>query len=273
MEVQLIFRFMVCDIFFTFVGFSSEYIQFIRKIYNCFITPVSNTDNVAYTVKLVKQNNLFMIYPRLFNNEYENIEDLFNFIHSIICKIVVNHSNAQGKIALHASSLLINERLVMFAGVKGSGKTTALLYFLKNGATYVGDEIAVIDSAGVYPFLLPIRVKNKTVDYLFRNFQYTYDFLELPNGIGNKRKYLSENNGFNTRKIDEPLNCDYIFFLNRGYLSQDLVQLSNYESIIYLLNCARNNSPILKANVILDSSKCYCTNFSINLSKLSELIM
>jgi hypothetical protein len=56
---------------------------------------------------------------------------------------------------LHASTVLFNNKCLLFAGISGAGKTTLAAALLKAGGTLVADDISVIDFSGEHPAVRP----------------------------------------------------------------------------------------------------------------------
>jgi hypothetical protein len=66
-----------------------------------------------------------------------------------------------GYVTLHAAAVARDDRLLLLAGESGAGKTTLTLALLRDGWTYLSDDVAPIDvSTGeVAPFPKPLGVK------------------------------------------------------------------------------------------------------------------
>jgi hypothetical protein len=61
-------------------------------------------------------------------------------------------------LSLHASAVSIHGRVCIFAGVSGAGKSSLCSAALLNGAGYLTDEFALLDSEGmVHPFPRPLQ--------------------------------------------------------------------------------------------------------------------
>ena len=56
---------------------------------------------------------------------------------------------------LHASTVIFNDKCLLFAGVSGVGKTTLATAFIQKGATLLADDISVIDFSGEHPAVRP----------------------------------------------------------------------------------------------------------------------
>jgi len=189
-------RFSCCTINISFENFEYEYIEFFKKIYSPYLEDNLGHNEFCYHTTLKKYGNEFTTIPNISSNGTQDIKDLYNIIHYIICNTICSSCNEQNLLVLHASSFIFNDRLVLLAGTKSSGKTTTLLYFLMNGTTYVGDEIVVVSSDGVIPYQLPLRAKINTIEYLRKQFHYEFKYISLPYKIDTKKQYLSSDNNF-----------------------------------------------------------------------------
>ncbi|HEX2394650.1 MAG TPA: hypothetical protein VHI78_04850 [Bacteroidales bacterium] len=56
---------------------------------------------------------------------------------------------------IHASTVIINNKCLVFAGVSGAGKTTTTVAMIKAGGTLVADDVSVIDFSGAKPSVRP----------------------------------------------------------------------------------------------------------------------
>ncbi|HJQ40213.1 MAG TPA: hypothetical protein VKB93_23970 [Thermoanaerobaculia bacterium] len=60
----------------------------------------------------------------------------------------------RGTLALHASSILVNERALLVAGAPGAGKSTVAAACALRGATVITDDVAAIEWRGEQPFVM-----------------------------------------------------------------------------------------------------------------------
>lgn len=74
-------------------------------------------------------------------------------------------SAAPRHVFLHAGIVGWHGRAIVFPGRRGMGKTSLVQAFLRRGATYLSDDMAVIDSHGlVLPYPLPLSVRDVDAD-------------------------------------------------------------------------------------------------------------
>lgn len=264
--------FSCCTINISFENFEDEYVEFFKKIYSPYLEDKPIQKDFCYHTLLTKNMHGFTIYPNISSNETQDIKDLYNVIHYIICNIICTSCNEQNLLVLHASSFILNDRLVLLAGTKSSGKTTALLYFLMNGATYVGDEIVVVSSEGVIPYQLPLRAKVNTIEYLRRQFQYEFKYISLPYGIDTKKQYLSSDNNFNRKKFESTAECHDIVFLNEDRSRYSLKLLTKFNAINSLLRCIRNKGSVSLGIPLIKGANVYSTDFSVPLDEVKNIL-
>lgn len=141
-----------------------------------------NLDNIINQSKYFQSNN-FEFLLRI--NNQENI-----YVHngdSIILKSSFdkNHNNisvyiigmAFGAIMhqrrllpLHASTIVYKDKCLVFAGSSGSGKSTIAATFLKYGASFVADDVSVIDFTQGQPSVRPafptLKIWSDSLQYL-----------------------------------------------------------------------------------------------------------
>jgi hypothetical protein len=56
--------------------------------------------------------------------------------------------NLQGRIAIHANAVIVNEQAVAFIGYSGAGKSTLSAFCTSRGAGFVTDDVLVVDEQG-----------------------------------------------------------------------------------------------------------------------------
>jgi hypothetical protein len=85
-----------------------------------------------------------------------------------IVTAVLGALDARGILATHAGVVTFGGRAVLLAGPSGRGKSTLSLAMLRDGASLLTDEMALIDPAGpsVLPYPRALHVSPATVDLL-----------------------------------------------------------------------------------------------------------
>ncbi len=272
MRLSFNLQFSCCTINICFECFEDEYVEFFKKIYSYYLEDQPTQTKYFYHTLFTKSRNQFTVSPNTTSNDIQNIKDLYNIIHSIICNSICSSCNEQNLIVLHASSFILNDKLILLSGTKSSGKTTALLYFLMNGATYTGDEIVVVSSNGIIPYQLPLRAKINTIEYLRKQFHYKFKYFSLPLGIDTKKQYLSRDNNFFTKKIDDWIKCDDIVFLNEDNSKYSLKSLTEFDAINSLLRCVRNKGSVSLALPLIKGANLYSTDFSVPLDEVKNIL-
>jgi hypothetical protein len=87
------------------------------------------------------------------------ISDLLNVLRSNVNLYVAE--NAPQRVFVHAGAVGWKGRAIVIPGASFSGKTTLVQEFLRAGATYYSDELAVLDAQGrVYPYGGTLSVRN-----------------------------------------------------------------------------------------------------------------
>ena len=76
---------------------------------------------------------------------------------------------------IHASTVIYNEKCLVFAGISGSGKSTLAATVIRAGGSLVADDISVIDFSGDKPAVCPafpmIRIWEDSLRHLDIPFQ------------------------------------------------------------------------------------------------------
>ena len=261
-----------CIVNICFEHFEDEYIDFFKKIYSAYLSNITPSRKHICSAVLKKNKNRFTVAGKTALNAEQDIENLYNIIHYIVCDSICRSCDEQGFVVLHASSFILNEKSVLLAGKKSSGKTTALLYFLMNGAIYTGDEVVVISSDGIMPYQLPLRAKINTITFLKKQFNYEFKYHTLPFGINTKKQYLSSDNSFRSKTIENWIKCDKIVFLNENYSRNSLKSLTQFEDVNSLLQCVRNKTPISSVLSLIKEANICSTDFSVSLDEVKSSI-
>lgn len=74
----------------------------------------------------------------------------------------------KGAVAVHSAAVSFDGKGILLAGWSESGKTEAMLGFLRNGASFVSDKWSIVSEDGntIYNFPTPITVRGWMLDYL-----------------------------------------------------------------------------------------------------------
>lgn len=93
-----------------------------------------------------------------------------NFVEIIIRGWLLRYHLLQNQVAfVHASAVSWRGNGVLFSAWGGTGKTNLVFKFMENGASYMGDDLALITQAGD---LLAFPERVNIFDYNFKNLQY-----------------------------------------------------------------------------------------------------
>lgn len=139
-----------------------------------------------------------------------------------------------GFLILHAASCRYNGKTLLFSADSGTGKTTLLLSFLKNGAEYISDDIVCVFKNGEQyrcvglDFTFP-KANTKTIEML----GIAESSITGTNGI-NGKSYISI--GSNRRRI---YTVDCVIFLGP----------KDIENSIELRDCAEPEKKLLEQTV------------------------
>jgi hypothetical protein len=81
------------------------------------------------------------------------------------------------QLPLHASTVVFNNRCLVFMGLSGAGKSTLAAAFIKQGAILVADDISVIDFSGDRPAVRPAFPAIKMWQDSLKHLNYTSEGL------------------------------------------------------------------------------------------------
>lgn len=271
MMEKLTFYFPLCSINIVFTDFHKDQITFLRTIYKAYLKDMEKT-NACYTYSLTRNGSEFTVQSDYGDLQTERIGKLYSYIHYIVIRCVCMSADKMGAMVLHSAALLINDRIVLFTGKKRAGKTTALLYFLKNGATYVGDEIVVISNEGVMPYCMPLKTRIDSIEFLYKQYEYEFSFLKLPAEIDTDKQYLDERNSFQLECLDEWRTCRYVVLLKGEGGSGEIQELNSFEAMRMMLPNVRNPRSGAFHMDYFENAVFLRSDFSVSLEKLKDCI-
>lgn len=137
----------------------------------------------------------------------------------------------------HAASFVFNNNVIMLNGFGGSGKTEIMLNALLKGATYISDDIVIVNENGVifpYTVSIPIRWNAVNSDFIRK--------INVPQYIYKICEFCKQRDGKITRRVYGYLAWKYI--LNNYQYSQitDCVTRLDYYTVDYCLWLQTSNN-------------------------------
>lgn len=138
----------------------------------------------------------------------------------------------KGMTCLHASAVALRDRSMVFAGVEGSGKSTAAAIFAKQGHAVLADDIAVLDcSDGVFSVRPGCPILNLLSDSA--NWLHGVARASTPDIEVEKQRIVLD--GSDLRFQDEGLSLGAVFILDAAPdQSEPLKRLSPQEALVGL---------------------------------------
>lgn len=125
----------------------------------------------------------------------------------------------------HASSFEYNEKVIMLNGFGGSGKTEIMIDFLLRGASFISDDLVLInEKSKIFPYrvTIPLRWSVVTPEFVVRK--------KVPKIIYKTCKYCHEKSGSITNRIYEKLVWRHLIG------DHSYKQLSDKESALQFYN-------------------------------------
>ncbi len=237
----------------TYIYNSAPFIEYCEEI--CKI----HFKHAKYILNL-KNNSIY--------SESDSLSNVFLSLFNIPYSIMLSNN---GYILLHSSSCVYNNKLVVFVGKKGAGKSTILLKSAMQGSRFYSDDTLMIDSTvtTIYAYKAPGGFK-----YTKDCFECFKDFIHL------KSEQLSFNPTSNKYivqykkelTIEEQQNLSSVFVISRH--SQNSITLTEIESMIAKKALVINNivgikyysNPLLEKLVIAPT-----LNYLVRNVKIFEL--
>lgn len=90
---------------------------------------------------------------------------LYSYVISVFQSILRQALIPKGGTILHASAVGLSNKAIIFTAWQHTGKTDLMLYFIKNGATYMSDDHIILLDEKAYPFPTYLNL----FDYNFRS--------------------------------------------------------------------------------------------------------
>lgn len=137
----------------------------------------------------------------------------------------------RGLTCLHGSAVTFRDKSLVFAGVEGSGKSTAAAIFAKNGHSVLADDIAVLDqSDGAFSVRPGCPILNLLSDSA--GWLRGFDTALAPEVEVEKQRIVLDGSEFRFQKEGLPLGA--VFILDRTEQSQLIERLSLREALVGL---------------------------------------
>lgn len=89
---------------------------------------------------LIQGGNTIVLHPYQGQSSSES-----SIVTPLLGTVMAVAMHQRGMTALHGSSVLLNDKAVIFLGEKGEGKSTMAGYFRKQGCSLISDDICAID--------------------------------------------------------------------------------------------------------------------------------
>lgn len=139
-----------------------------------------------------------------FELNYESDYD-GEFLFHIIEVLIRIFSHKAGIDYFHASSFIFKNKVYMLNGFGGSGKTEIMINFLLRGASFISDDLVIINEHGaIYPYRVTIPLRWSAINEEFVNQ------LKIPKAIYRICKFCKEHNNTISRRIYEKLVWRYL---------------------------------------------------------------
>lgn len=203
---------------------------------------VKATDNVVPLIKLkelvkdwlyeddkfiyVKYNNKYLrisanykCFEIVYQHDFEN-----NVVFYALELLIRLYAHKFGIDFFHASSFRYDDKVFMLNGFGGSGKTEIMIDFLLKGASFISDDIVIVNEHGeIFPYRVNIPVNWSCISDDFVNH------IKVPNYIYKIASYCKARNGRVTRRLYGKLAQKYLL----GYYSHTQFTNERVDLIFY----------------------------------------
>ena len=133
--------------------------EFFEKTKNQFLL---KKEDIAYF--FIEDGNLISIEPQRAPLDLKSIRIFL----ASTCMSVILHQ--RGILSIHGSSLILNDKVTLFIGSSGAGKSTTLSHFIQKGYQTIGDDIQPVvwkeDSPVIIPAIPSIKLWDDALKFL-----------------------------------------------------------------------------------------------------------
>ncbi len=133
-----------------------------------------------------------------------NISEVSAFLNGTVLGAVLHQ---RGMLPLHASTVIYENKCILFSGISGSGKSTLAAALVKEGAMLVADDISVIDFTNSGPGVLPAFPSVKLWEDSLKRLNISFEGLQPVRA--ESRKYYLPVDKFSHNAV----KIDHIFIL------------------------------------------------------------
>tara|TARA_B100000963_G_C22628501_1_gene673652 strand:+ start:1787 stop:2668 length:882 start_codon:yes stop_codon:yes gene_type:complete len=162
----------------------------------------------------------------------------FNDIDDDLVHILLNYPfamlfNQRKQFAIHASSVIFNDKVFCFCGPTQSGKSSLVSHLLKMGGTLTSEDTCIFDNHEGDLKLLPsysfIKISDKINAFKKDSFENPITFLKKST---NRKGYIIDKSRFSSK----PVLVNYFIYLHWNKGPSVLEELSNETSLSLLLS-------------------------------------
>ncbi|MFT6630782.1 MAG: hypothetical protein ACJAS4_000724 [Bacteriovoracaceae bacterium] len=162
------------------------------------IATKQTTNSIYYDVGKIRYNDYFGKAVTVFNYEKESVDVFYvdeGFLHEITYLLILSRSakfmDSKGFHKIHACSVKLNEKNIVFMMGSKGGKSTLFMELIRDTDTkIISDDTPVVDRKGrIYPFPLRIGIEDKNKLYSYFPYLREADVYEFERQNFNK-KYL-----------------------------------------------------------------------------------
>ena len=123
---------------------------------------------------------------------FENLAPEEILPHLFLLTFSLSSRALEEKFLFHAAVLARGEKAIIFPAEAGSGKTTLAAMLVKNGCSFVSDELAVLDTetAEVLPYPMPMSIKPESMPILAALYPELESAPVFPRPDGKYVRYL-----------------------------------------------------------------------------------
>jgi len=120
----------------------------IDHLFKNFSLEISDKKTFSNSCLIFLKDKIFFEIDKNYRINFQRISEISDLeVSKLICNLAIPMLFVlNDKIVLHASALRIRKKTILFSGKSGSGKSTAALHFLANGAKLISEDICVFSN-------------------------------------------------------------------------------------------------------------------------------
>jgi len=189
--------------FFSIYCDQLDVLQSIFPLFRHLEVPSANNPYVFFIASSAHKFEL--ITSDHFSYSFETLSQLKHKLYVLLSCYFYNQNEADWMMFVHASAIVLQNKLILISAPSGSGKTTLAGLLHASGASFFSDDfVPVLNSFEALPFPASLSFKDKA------SLQLVSNKLSIMTGINDRINHCNYNNIFDSKaKVNYVLLCNY----------------------------------------------------------------